>query len=100
STPHAPLSHWPVLCLVLADPSESRRELTKAYDRFKSRGDHARAIRAWGALIDTLWFEWEDCARLDPCIDDLPHLEAVAATLDDPALTAILIQGAFAAMSI
>jgi hypothetical protein len=37
--------------------------------------------------------------RLDACIDDLPGLCAAADVLDDPALMAVLINGAFTALS-
>jgi len=94
------LGYWRGLCLLHIDPGESRRELTAAYDRFKACGDHAATIRAWGALVDTIWFEWEDCARFDPYIDDLPELRAIAETLNDPELMTILTRGAFAALSL
>jgi hypothetical protein len=94
------LTYWHGICLLHLDPSASRRELADAYGRLKACGDHANAIRAWGALVDAIWFEWEDCARLDPCIDELPYLSAAADALSDPALTAVLTKGAFAALSI
>ena len=96
----AQLRYWRGLCLLHLDPSEFRRDLTMAYGQFKSLGDQVNAIRAWGALVDTISFEWEDCARLDAYIDDLSHLSPLGETLNSPELTTILTKGAFAAMSI
>jgi ATP/maltotriose-dependent transcriptional regulator MalT len=96
----AELGYWHGICLQQVDLAASRRELTSAYHRFKSREDHANAIQAWGALVDTIWFEWEDCARLDPCIEDLPYLRNAAKALESRDLMAVLTKGALAALSI
>ena len=98
--PSARLGYWRGLCLLHLDPAKSRRELTHAYARFRAVGDHASAIRAWAALVDAIWFEWEDCARLDACIDDLPYLRRVAKRLNSTEHTIALTKGAMAALSI
>lgn len=92
------LRYWRGLGLLSADPTASRRELEAAYAALRACGNGPTVVRAWSALVDAIWFEWEDCARLDPCIVDLPELAALPG-LGDSEL-ALLSRGALAALSI
>jgi len=78
------LEYWLGVCRLPFAPTEAREHFARAYERFKSGGDLPGVCLAWGAVIDTFVYEWQDFKPMEPWIARLEELPPDVSALPPP----------------
>jgi DNA-binding SARP family transcriptional activator len=68
------LNHWLGLCRVMRDPPAGRALLQRAFKRFKTEDNRLGRVLSASAIVDALFWEFEDTGRLDYWITALERL--------------------------
>jgi len=63
------LLYWKGVCRLFYSPADARVEFERAFHLFEAQGDDAGTCLAWSGVVDSIYFEWDDFARLDRWID-------------------------------
>ena len=70
------LTFWLGASTMAIDPLVSRAILTKAYPRFRSKGDISGAYQCWAAIIESYFMEWRCFEPLDQWLTEFYDLRA------------------------
>ena len=63
------LLYWKGVCRLLYGPAEAQLSFERAFHLFEARGDEPGAFLSWSGVVDSIYYEWDDFARLDRWID-------------------------------
>ncbi|HEB78430.1 MAG TPA: hypothetical protein ENI90_07885, partial [Methylothermaceae bacterium] len=58
------LGFWGALCDLPFSPAETRRRLEQVLERFKGANDPAGIYLTWSFIVESVWFEMDDCQPL------------------------------------
>ena len=94
------LCYWFGVSTLPLDPWAARESLVFAYECLSAGGGSAtERIRAWVAAVEAIWYEWDDCGRLDPFIADLPEMRCLVRAAGCAELERLLVKSAFTALA-
>jgi DNA-binding SARP family transcriptional activator len=70
------LLYWMGVCVIKANPAESRVYFERAYALFKASGGTPDMLATWCFIVDTFIYEWKDFKPLDIWINEFyDHLK-------------------------
>jgi DNA-binding SARP family transcriptional activator len=63
------LLYWKGVCRLPYSPAEARLSFEQAFHLFEKQSDETGIYLAWSAIVESIYYEWDDFARLDQWID-------------------------------
>lgn len=88
------ISYWLGICRMHSDPDKALSSFHRAYEGFRTMGDHANMILSWSGAANTLFFKENDLVQLDSWMQRLQELmEKNPSFPSSPRIAAEVISG-------